>query len=133
MGWKGGGKGYGYQETCFKCQKVGHKAAECGVYEVVEGMWEETGECEAGKKDVGGVWVVAAVEAAVEEVSTMEPAWVPKRTEVRNSFKVFQVEEKEEEEDPPEPIEVVEELDEVVEITVGSWAARSVWPRRKKA
>ena len=56
--WKGGGKGYGYQGTCFKCEIVGYKAVECGgTYEVLE-----EGEVDAGSKDVGGVWVVAGVE-----------------------------------------------------------------------
>ncbi len=25
----GNGKGFGYQGTCFNCQQVGHKVAEC--------------------------------------------------------------------------------------------------------
>ena len=35
-GLKGGGIGYEYQATCFKCGVVGHKSAECGGIYVVQ-------------------------------------------------------------------------------------------------
>ena len=53
-------------------------------------------------------------------------AFMPIRTEVKNSFKIFQVEEDEDDDD--EAVEV----NEVVELTVDSGASRSVWPRKKK-
>ena len=133
---------------------VGHKAVECGgIYEVLE-----EGEVDAGSKDVGGVWVVAGVEEmrqkgrcghgegknqppGLEEsrpgLRTLE-AFMPKKTEVQNSFKIFQVDEKEDEEDEEEGRiggidgDGAEEVHEVVEITVDSGASRSVWPKKKK-
>ncbi len=51
-GWKGTGKGY--QGTCWRCWKVGHKAAECEVK--VIGQAEETSEEE------NVIWSVGSVE-----------------------------------------------------------------------
>ena len=71
---KGFGKGYGgkgdtkgsskgakgirkeYQDTCWRCGKVGHKALECRVQQA-NAVDEEVGE----DIDVGGVWMIAAV------------------------------------------------------------------------
>ena len=50
-GGKGGGKSYGYQGTCFKCGKVGHKAAECRQVAAVD---EGDGETQ-----VDSVWAMA--------------------------------------------------------------------------
>ena len=186
-GWdgKGGaksrGKGFGYQGTCWRCGEVGHKANECEMHWVQ--CMEEFEDDEGANKDVGGVWVVAAVdeETSIEKGSlgkicsggyqggcrhgqcgaghcrsgtrplpTLE-AWMPKKVEVANRFKIFQIEGDEEDEDDggAETNMVGEALGtaallhercglqapgigEVVEITVDSGAARSVWPMRKK-
>jgi hypothetical protein len=148
-GLKGSGKGYGYQGTCFKCGRVGHKAAECGwwVNEV-----DEMAKGEGGKEgDVGGLWVVAGVEedghrskhdwnggccggvAAAgpprsRALPTLE-AWMPKKVELGNRFEIFGIGEADEEID--EIGEVIEDEEEV-EITIDSGAAKSVWPRKKK-
>lgn len=74
------GKGKGYQRTCFKCGKVGHKAAECRsdamgserrAYEVEEVEEEEQ------TKEVGGVWLIAHVTAKTE---------APKKIRLNNRF-----------------------------------------------
>ena len=65
-------------------------------------------------------------------------AFLPRRMEVENKFKIFQVAEEGDEEDGGEDAiggigaEDDEEANEVVEITVDSGASRSVWPRKKK-
>jgi len=73
---KGKGKGKdgkkgGYQGTCYKCGKVGHKAAECrsGTYAVEE----ESNIEEVQEENCGGVWVVGEVndEMAVQDSSTV--------------------------------------------------------------
>ena len=64
-GTKGGGKGFGYQGTCFRCGKVGHKSAECVVYMVGETAVESEGESGA-VSGMGNPWVVGGVT----EVST---------------------------------------------------------------
>jgi hypothetical protein len=77
---KDAGKGKGYMGTCFSCGKVGHKAAECwskgkgkggkgkGTY-YVEGGEEQAEYEEEGNEevDVGGVWLVAQVDAIMNE------------------------------------------------------------------
>ena len=99
---------------------------------------------------MGGVWVVAGVEEIRQKCGhdhrcrdgsgppglptnrTMS-AFMPKRTEVENSFKIFQVDaEEDEEEIGGIDGEEMEDVSEVVEITVDSGASRSVWPRKKK-
>jgi hypothetical protein len=104
----------------------------------------EEGEVEeASKEECGGVWVVGAVNEEKGEVAsppglpmrrTLE-AFMPRKTEVKNKFKIFQM--SEEDMDDEEEIGSVDEqkegeVNEVVEITVDSGASRSVWPRKKK-
>jgi hypothetical protein len=61
---KGGGKGY--QGECWKCGKVGHKSAECwgsgGMQ--VDAVTEEDDQAEIA--DVGGVWMIGAVDVTEE-------------------------------------------------------------------
>ena len=49
------GKGKGYQGMCFRCGKVGHKAAECSAMET---NYVET---EEETVDMGGAWVIGNV------------------------------------------------------------------------
>ena len=59
------GKGKGYQGTCFKCGKVGHKAVECWshkAFNVGEDAEEPREEVEAQEGCVDSVWLVAGVE-----------------------------------------------------------------------
>jgi len=69
FGGKGGGagKGFGkgYQGTCWRCNKVGHKAVECfaNVNEVEIGEEEEDSEV----RECGSVWLVGHVEKVAEE------------------------------------------------------------------
>ena len=55
---KGDGKGKGYQGTCFKCGKVGHKAFECRSVQAVED--------DGSEKTIEDVWLVGQVE--VEDI-----------------------------------------------------------------
>jgi hypothetical protein len=60
---KGGGKGY--QGECWKCGKVGHKSAECWSSGMqVDAVFE--GDEQAEEADIGGVWMIGAVEATEE-------------------------------------------------------------------
>ena len=54
------GPGKGYQGTCWRCGKVGHKQAECRVQQA--NSIDEENEA-ADHVDVGGVWMIGAVTA----------------------------------------------------------------------
>ena len=72
-GEKGKGKGGGYQGTCFNCGKVGHKAAESRSTTKV-GAVEEGEEGEQCMVELGGVWMLGAVEArGYETKNSFEP------------------------------------------------------------
>ncbi len=60
---KGKGKGNGYQGTCWKCGKVGHKSAECRQIGTVdeEGNEEDNEEEEV---EVHAVWNIGSVDIA---------------------------------------------------------------------
>ena len=67
---KGGGKGYGYQGTCYYCGVVGHKAAECPwKTQQVQAVAEQSpAQLEpVVVANVGGVWSIGAVSIAAEE------------------------------------------------------------------
>ena len=69
FGGKGGGAGKGlgkgYQGTCWRCNKVGHKAIECfaNVNEVEAGEEEYDSEV----RECGSVWLVGHVEKVAED------------------------------------------------------------------
>ena len=67
VGGKGGGKSSGYQGQCWRCWKIGHKAAECTMNLVDDEGGN--GEDDEGQNDeVGGVWTVGNVNVVSEEV-----------------------------------------------------------------
>jgi hypothetical protein len=59
------GLGKGYQGTCWRCNKIGHKAAECfaNVNEIEYAEGEEDSEA----RECSSVWFVGQVEKVVEE------------------------------------------------------------------
>ena len=63
-GEKGFGKGgKGYQGRCWKCNMVGHKAAECTVrINEMENSQDNKDESQIGSVDIGRIWSVCQVE-----------------------------------------------------------------------
>ena len=57
---KGGGKGFGYQGTCFNCGLVGHKKSECRRPPLRANAVEEVQE--EAEIEAGAVWWIGAVE-----------------------------------------------------------------------
>ena len=85
----GNGKGFGYQGTCFNCQQVGHKAAECTNARVAQisevGTEVQVGSVEVDGPSSGNVWWIGCVEK--EEVTNKpRPQQVPFATKVQNKY-----------------------------------------------
>jgi hypothetical protein len=95
---KGKGKGAGgkgYQGTCFKCGKVGHKANECwGQARTAYGVDieddEEEGGLEQGEREVGGVWMVGNVETKYEHQERDGEEWQEMRRKKKLDWKDMQ-------------------------------------------
>ena len=62
------GKGKGYQGSCFKCGKVGHKQWECQAFDQTGINYAEEEDDETQTHDLGGVTMVAGVEEYWPEV-----------------------------------------------------------------
>ena len=58
-GTMGGGKGFGYQGTCWHCGVVGHKAAECPQWQQISEVAPDPDPKEVA--NVGGVWMIGQV------------------------------------------------------------------------
>ena len=139
---KGKGKG-GYQGTCWKCGKVGHKSAECRqVGAVDEEADEEEGD---GEVQVGTVWHVGAVEAskctvaAVRKESSDEPdANLPRLAYSNTDFSnmdetvvdVGKVECMDIDSDGFKTVRSKERKRKKVKITLDSGAGASCWPEK---
>ena len=73
------GNGKGYQGTCWKCGKVGHKSNECWnhkAFNVEEDAEEPQEDMEAQEGNVDSVWLVAGVETKIVDPPT--PPGLPK-------------------------------------------------------
>ena len=145
-GGKTGGKsgGKGYQGTCWKCGKVGHKALECGVGMIGQAEEEEqSGTAEVNTVMIGAVEERCGRWGCKDHLGlglTRRPmgrsleAFMPKKVELRNSFGIFEVNNDEGEEIGNVGIE--DDADDfvggVIEVTVESGASKSVAPRGMK-
>ena len=64
------GQGKGYQGTCWKCGKVGHKSIECWnhrAFNVEEDAEEPAEDMDAQAGNVDSVWLVAGVESKITD------------------------------------------------------------------
>ena len=110
--------GKGYQGMCWNCGKVGHKASECWTGRSAGAVEEvEDENCEAERRSVDSVWMIANVEERVNfddrEAEWKKPKWTRKRmnnvkfvpeVKVENAWKILE-EEEEEVEPPPKQTE----------------------------
>ena len=99
-GGKGGdikGKGKGYQGTCWTCGVVGHKSSECLQHRPANSVEDDVGGAVSHVEvDVGGVWMIGAVEA--KEIVEAPPGLggcggQRRRIETSNRFEVLAREE----------------------------------------
>ena len=97
-GFRGGkAQGKGYQGECWKCGKIGHKAAECGML-VGTVQDEEQGEDEANSVEESR-WAVCSVDVMGHRQCNPEPssrtleAWMPMKVELKNKYKIFEAHE----------------------------------------
>ena len=105
-GGKGGdikGKGKGYQGTCWTCGVVGHKSSEYWHHRPANAMEDDGGAVSQVEVDVGGVWMIGAVEA--KEIDGAPPGLggcggQRRRIETSNRFEVLAREEDDWEADP---------------------------------
>jgi hypothetical protein len=67
---KGGGKGKGYQGECWRCGKVGHKAAECTV--MIQEVEDNQNEKVVEQVTIGSVWNIACVEVKDDRDELLE-------------------------------------------------------------
>ena len=82
------GKGKGYQGTCWKCGKVGHKSNECWnakAFNVEEDAEEPSEDMEALEGCVDSVWLVAGVETKAVTPPGLKKASV----RLQNRFEVL--------------------------------------------
>ena len=82
------GKGKGYQGTCWKCGKVGHKSNECyshKAFNVEEDAEEPHDDMEAQESSVDSVWLVAGVETKMVSPPGLKRASV----KIENRFEVL--------------------------------------------
>ena len=119
---KGKGKGKGYQGSCWKCGRVGHKAAECRqVGSVDEEAADEEGD---GEVQVGTVWHVGAVEASeCHDAEAVTP-------EDEVVVYVGKVERMDVDGDGFETVMPKERKRKKIKITLDSGAGASCWPEK---
>ena len=99
-GGKGGdikGKGKGYQGTCWTCGVVGYRSSECLHHRPANAVEDDVGGAVSHVEvDVGGVWMIGAVEA--KEIVEASPGLggcggQRRRIETSNRFEVLAREE----------------------------------------
>ena len=95
---KGSGKGYlkdggksGFRGACYKCGKVGHRSFECTSSDIK--MANAVNEEE--QVDLGGVWMIAAVEASGNKKEWVHDGMrcqqcLPSQVKITNMFKLLE-------------------------------------------